>query len=184
MNSFFNSTKFGEQSASQQLSKESSTALAMDGQQGTAPAHQGSVFHIQNAGDLERQRQAATFLRSQLEKSLEERLTDAGLLSNAQLILLHQDQFNQPELTVDEILRLRGWFKDTTLNFFIYLEQALLEEFRKLSIGQRLKYAGLVDDTQLDVAIEYKRQTNIRMGHAIFLSGILDQITVDYFVQF
>jgi hypothetical protein len=153
-------------------------------QQETDPIRRNCLLQVQNANDVERKRQAAAFLRSQLDKSLEERLTDAGLLSNAQLILLRQDQCNQPDLTVEEILRLRGWFREITLNFFMYLEQTALPEFRNLSIGQRLKYAGLIDDQQLEMAMEYKRQTNIRLGHAIFLSGILSQTTVDYFVQF
>lgn len=126
----------------------------------------------------------AAFVRSQLEKPLEDRLADAGLLSRAQIMVLHQDQQQQPDLTVDEILRLRGWVNDTTLNFFMHLEQALLDEFKQLSIGQRLKYAGLVTDAQLETAIAYQQQTKIRMGHAIFLSGVLGQTTVDYFLQF
>jgi hypothetical protein len=133
--------------------------------------------------DTTAQRQRAAFLRSQLDKPLEGRLTDAGLLSNAQLLLLQQDQTYQPDLTVEDILRLRGWFKETTLSFFLHLEQTVLPEFQTLSIGQRLKYAGLVDDAQLEIAIAYQQQTNIRLGHAIFLSGILSQTTVDYFVQ-
>ncbi len=160
----------------------------------------GAVPHAQQAGssaprsqpaspeqlshqDTTDQRQRAAFLRSQLDKPLEGRLTDAGLLSSAQLLLLRQDQTYQPDLTAEDILRLRGWFKEVTLSFFLHLEQTILPEFQTLSIGQRLKYAGLVDDAQLEIAIAYQQQTNIRLGHAIFLSGVLSQTTVDYFVQ-
>ncbi|MCS6813291.1 MAG: hypothetical protein NZ772_06930 [Cyanobacteria bacterium] len=183
MNSFSNPTDLDDQSKSHLSSDTLLKALPPDSSPELNVACQPATpnqLHDSGADKL----QGAAFVRSQLEKPLEARLIDAGLLSRAQLIVLRQDQYLQPDLTVEEILRLRGWINDTVLNFFMHLEQALLDEFKQLSIGQRLKYAGLVTDAQLEIAIAYQQQTRIRMGHAIFLSGILSQTTVDYFLQF
>ena len=152
----------------------------------TSPLRKANLGKLQlEENDRYQPQQASNeFLQTQLQKSLEERLLEAGLMSASQLALVRMDQQTQPDLAIADILELRNWYSETVLHFFNYLETSVNEEFCSLSIGQRLKGAGLLDDAQLEIALEYKRQANIRLGHAIFLSGVLNQATVDYFAQF
>ncbi|WOD40328.1 hypothetical protein [Nodosilinea sp. E11] len=63
-------------------------------------------------------------------RPLGELLRRAGLLSQAQLEVVLQDQQWQPDLRLGDILELRGWVKRDAIEFFA-------EQWPKLATGSR-----------------------------------------------
>jgi|GEM_PF-3860748 len=112
-------------------------------------------------------------------------LVDAGLLTPYQVKVALVDQQYQPHYRFGEVLLARGWIKAATLEFFLHLERAFTPEFHRLKLGQRLQEAGLVSEADIQSAIaQQKHQQPLRLGQILFLKGLIQPKTADFFAQF
>lgn len=110
-------------------------------------------------------------------------LRKAGLLSPAQIEVILNDQAHDTSLRFGDILALRGWLNATTVDFFIeQLPHIALAQSRS-PIGQYLKQAGLLNDTQVDLLLDEQRYVKQRFGQLAVDKGWVKQATVDVLLE-
>ncbi len=115
-----------------------------------------------------------------------ERLLQAGLLSASQIsLIVLVDQKLYPEFKFGEILRLRNWLQQATLEFFINIDKLCTPDFCALPLGERLVRAGLITpaDVQTALNMQHDSQPYMRFGEILVKQGLMKQVTVDYFAQ-
>ncbi|MGA0199157.1 MAG: hypothetical protein ACO3NK_08550, partial [Prochlorotrichaceae cyanobacterium] len=109
-----------------------------------------------------------------------DRLAKANLLSPAQLQILEGDRALYPDMSIEEILTLRGWIRPKTLEFFQY-------NWVKLSpdhpIGYYLQEADLLTDQQVQELLRDQWQTGVKIGALAVMRGWLNQETINVFLQ-
>ena len=81
---------------------------------------------------------------------LGETLRDAGLITEAQLQTVLRDKQEYKEQKVGEILALRGWLKQETVDFFAEEWTRCLEQGAKYPIGEYLKQAALLNQENIE----------------------------------
>ena len=81
---------------------------------------------------------------------LGETLRDAGLITEAQLQTVLGDKQEYKEQKVGEILALRGWLKQETVDFFAEEWTRCLEQGAKYPIGEYLKQAALLNQENIE----------------------------------
>lgn len=108
-----------------------------------------------------------------------ELLVGRGLISNEQL----EEALDQQQVTgirLGDIILSRGWV--STVDFY----EALTDHFRRGRIGDLLLDAGLIEQWQLEEAIEYQAQWGTRLGDIILAKGwvkpyLLAQVLAGHF---
>lgn len=116
-------------------------------------------------------------------RPLGEMLQRAGLLSQAQLEVVLQDQQWQPDLRIGDILELRGWVKRDAIEFFAEQWPQLATSGRDNPIGYYFQQAGLLDSHQVDALLREQAQAGLRIGALAVLHGWLSQETLDWFLR-
>lgn len=116
-------------------------------------------------------------------RPLGEMLWRAGLLSQAQLEVVLQDQKWQPNLRIGDILELRGWVKRDAIEFFAEQWPRLATGGRDHPIGYYFQQAGLLDSHQVDALLKEQAQAGLRIGALAVLHGWLAQETLDWFLR-
>ncbi|MBE9160617.1 hypothetical protein IQ265_27905 [Nodosilinea sp. LEGE 06152] len=116
-------------------------------------------------------------------RPLGEMLRRAGLLSQAQLDVVLQDQKWQPDLRLGDILELRGWVKRDAIEFFAEQWPKLAIEGRNGPIGYYFQQAGLLNSQQVDALLKEQTQAGLRIGALAVLHGWLSQETLDWFLR-
>ncbi len=111
-------------------------------------------------------------------------LVEGGLLTPHQVKVALVDQQYQPRYRFGEVLLSRAWIKAKTLEFFLNLEQAFTSEFHRLKLGQRLKAAGLVSESDIQTALAQQQHQKLCIGKILFLNGLIQPRTADFFAQF
>lgn len=127
----------------------------------------------------EKQRQ----LQHYLDLPLGTRLLTAGLLTQGHIEVVLRDQEMRPDLLFGEILKLRNWVRDETLEFFLDLEFTDSQEFQELRLGQRLKLAGLVSQDEIMRALRRQHESTLRLGRILSRLGVLNSKTADFFAR-
>ncbi|WP_190694083.1 hypothetical protein [Nodosilinea sp. FACHB-141] len=110
-------------------------------------------------------------------------LQRAGLLSQAQLDVVLQDQQWQPDLRIGDILELRGWVKRDAIEFFAEQWPKLATIGRDNPIGYYFQQAGLLNSQQVDALLREQAQAGLRIGALAVLHGWLSQETLDWFLR-
>jgi hypothetical protein len=110
-------------------------------------------------------------------------LQRAGLLSQAQLDVVLQDQQWQPDLRIGDILELRGWVKRDAIEFFAEQWPKLAKGGRDNPIGYYFQQAGLLNAHQVDALLKEQAQAGLRIGALAVLHGWLSQETLDWFLR-
>lgn len=113
-------------------------------------------------------------------------LVEAGLISTAQLEMALTDQSQFFMLRLGEILALRGWLKQETVDFLVdKMNDIVSEDYHLLSqpIGQYFKEAGLLTDQQIDLILEEQQQLGIKFGYLAVLKGFLKEKTLIFFLE-
>ncbi|MBE9111911.1 hypothetical protein IQ273_21120 [Nodosilinea sp. LEGE 07298] len=110
-------------------------------------------------------------------------LRRAGLLSQAQLDVVLQDQQWQPDLRIGDILELRGWVKRDAIEFFAEQWPKLATGGRDNPIGYYFQQAGLLDSQQVETLLKEQQQAGLRIGALAVLRGWLSQETLDWFLR-
>lgn len=116
-------------------------------------------------------------------RPLGEMLQRAGLLSQAQLDVVLQDQKWQPDLRIGDILELRGWVKRDAIEFFAEQWPKLATGGRDNPIGYYFQQAGLLDSHQVEALLKEQAQAGLRIGALAVLHGWLSQETLDWFLR-
>jgi hypothetical protein len=116
-------------------------------------------------------------------RPLGEMLQRAGLLSQAQLDVVLQDQQWQPDLRIGDILELRGWVKRDAIEFFAEQWPQLVTIGRDSPIGYYFQQAGLLSSQQVDALLKEQAQAGLRIGALAVLHGWLSQETLDWFLR-
>jgi tetratricopeptide (TPR) repeat protein len=111
-------------------------------------------------------------------------LQQAGLISAAQVQqALKQQQQTNNNLKLGEILARQGRINSKTADFFA--EQWFnLPKQPKQPIGQYLKQAALLNESQIQAILNEQKQTQQKFGELAIAKGWLKQTTVDFFLRY
>ena len=122
---------------------------------------------------------------SSAKQPLGQILHQAGLISAAQIQLALRDQSFNQQMLIGEILTLRGWIQEETVDFFVNLFPIFVEQKQEKPLGYYLKQAGLLDNNQVKylLSLQNQRQSWIRFGKLAVINEILKQDTVDFFLK-
>jgi hypothetical protein len=118
------------------------------------------------------------------QKPIGEILREAGLIYEAQLEVALRDQAIYPDLRLGEILALRGWIKQQTVDFFAEEWSNLSGESSKKPIGYYLKQAALLDEKQIKFILEKQQDIKFHFGALAVFQGWLPPTTLDFFLNY
>ncbi|MGF1590674.1 MAG: tetratricopeptide repeat protein [Pleurocapsa sp.] len=111
-------------------------------------------------------------------------LQQAGLISAVQVQqALKQQQQTNSGLKIGEILASQGRINAKTADFFA--EQWFnLPKQPKQPIGQYLKQAALLNESQIQIILNEQKQTQQKFGELAIAKGWLKQTTLDFFLRY
>ncbi len=111
-------------------------------------------------------------------------LKRAGLVSESQITrALEVQQTTHRNLRIGEIIANYGWLKQETIDFFAdALPQ--IRNSPKQPIGQYLKRAKLLDDSQISQILAEQSYRNLRFGEVAVLKGWVKSETIDFFLRY
>lgn len=110
-------------------------------------------------------------------------LIQAGLLNEVQVQVALYDQKVNPNMRISEILALRGWIAEETVDFFELIWDMRRKQFDRENIGQYFVEARLMTDAQVDDVLEEQRSSPLRFGEIAVLKGYVKQETVSFFLK-
>ncbi len=110
-------------------------------------------------------------------------LRKAGLVSRAQVYLALEDQKNFPNLLLGEIMVLRGWLKQETVDFFVKQWPKIVKIGAVQPIGHYFRAAGLLDEQQIEVILKEQIHIGLRFGSVAVLKEWVKQTTLDFFLE-
>ncbi len=120
-------------------------------------------------------------------ETLIQTLIQAGLLSDTQAQVVRYDQELHPDMSLGEILSLRGWAVEETIDFFELLWEMRHTQPERKNIGQYLLEAHLIDEEQLeDILTAQKHDAwghSLRFGEIAVLKGYVNQHTIHFFIE-
>lgn len=117
------------------------------------------------------------------EGRLGETLQRADLVTETQVLIALNEQGRYLDLKIGEILALRGWIAEETVEFFAERWPGLLAQERRHPLGYYLKEAGLLSEEQIDRVLAVQEQLLLRFGEIVVRQGWLKQTTLDFFLQ-
>ena len=116
---------------------------------------------------------------------LGEILQSAALISAAQLEVAVHNQHQADNILLGEILALHGWIKQDTADFFAEQWPKLVQQiYRQQRIGDYLKSAALLNETQINSILKEQWQTGVKFGNLAVVKGWLKPATVDFFLTY
>jgi hypothetical protein len=123
--------------------------------------------------------------QSILNQRLGQILQQADLISPAQIELALIDQSIYQDLRFGEILALRGWIKQKTVDFFAEDLSVFTQEKQKKPLGFYLQKAELLNEKQIKLLLSMQNQgdTWIRLGKLVVMKGLLKPNTVEFFLE-
>ncbi|MBV5259627.1 hypothetical protein FLX56_14500 [Synechococcus moorigangaii CMS01] len=114
-------------------------------------------------------------------------LIQAGLLSETQAQVARHDLELHPEMSLGEILALRGWASEETIDFFELLWQMRHTQPERKNIGQYLLEARLITEEQLEDILTSQRHDawgrSLRFGEIAVLKGYVKSNTIHFFIE-
>lgn len=117
------------------------------------------------------------------EGRLGETLQRADLVTETQLLIALHEQGRYTDLKIGEILSLRGWIAEETVEFFAERWPSLLAEERRHPLGYYLKEAGLLSEEQIERVLAAQEELLLRFGEIVVRQGWLKQTTLNFFLQ-
>jgi hypothetical protein len=113
---------------------------------------------------------------------LGEILQQADLVSEKQVMLALHEQSRGADLRIGEILALRGWIDQKTVEFFGECWREILTQKSRNLLGYYLKEAGLLNHEQISRILIEQDSLWLRFGSVAVLKGWLKQTTLDFFL--
>ncbi len=120
--------------------------------------------------------------KSPSSQPLGEILREAGLVTEAQIQVALQDQQYSP-LPLGEILVVRGWLRQETVDFFAESWPRMVTTRDRRPLGYYLQQAHLLQEKQVNLILDEQRKSGVRFGFVAVLKGWLKQRTLDYFLE-
>ncbi|AIE74302.1 MULTISPECIES: hypothetical protein [unclassified Synechocystis] len=120
--------------------------------------------------------------KSPCSQLLGEILREADLITDAQIQVALQDQQYSP-LPIGEILVVRGWLQQETVDFFAESWPRMVKTRDRRPLGYYLQQAYLLQEDQVNLILEEQRKLGIRFGSVAVLKGWVKQKTLDYFLE-
>lgn len=118
--------------------------------------------------------------QTSLGKPLGKILEEAGLISSYQIDIALRDQVHNRNLLIGEILALRGWIHQETIDFFaVDFPLIKIQQHREL-IGIYLEKAKLLTPEQINAILEEQKHNYIRFASLAVLKGYLKQKTLNF----
>ena len=113
-----------------------------------------------------------------------ELLINSGLVSEAQVQVALRDQAILGRLhRIGEILALRGWVRQETIDFLIIDLPNIIQQASKLRLGEYLIQARLLTQEQVDELLKEQRQCGVRIGSLAVMHGWISKQTLDFFLE-
>ena len=110
-------------------------------------------------------------------------LINAGLLNEVQVQVAQHDQTLNPDMRLSEILSLRGWIAEETVDFFDLLWEMRVKQGDRQMIGEYFLEARLLTPAQVEDVVTEQKISNLRFGEVAVLKGYLKPETVRFFVK-
>lgn len=120
--------------------------------------------------------------QSPCSRLLGEILREADLITEAQIQVALQDQQYSP-LPIGEILVVRGWLHQETVDFFAESWPRMVKTRDRRPLGYYLQQAYLLQEDQVNLILEEQRKLGVRFGSVAVLKGWVKQKTLDYFLE-
>ncbi|MEA5512030.1 hypothetical protein VB715_19850 [Crocosphaera sp. UHCC 0190] len=114
---------------------------------------------------------------------LGEILREADLITSTQLQTALRDKGEYQGQRIGEILALQGWLKQETVDFFAEQWTTCLQQGPQYPIGEYLKQAGLIDETQIQQILREQQQIKLKFGQIAVGKGLVKQKTLDFFLN-
>ena len=112
-------------------------------------------------------------------------LLQAGLVSGDNVKQALQKQRNDGiKLRIGEILVSQGCINSRTADFFAEEWFDVIQTKSKQPLGQYLKQAALLSDSQIQAILNEQKQSKLRFGELAIAKGWLQQTTVDFFLRY
>ena len=113
-----------------------------------------------------------------------ELLVQAGLISQAQLTVALRDKGGSGKgYRLGEILALRGWIHQDTVDFFVRELSFRAQGSRHLKLGEYLILARLLTPLQVNQLLQEQEDSNIRLGSLAVSHGWIERQTLDFFLD-
>ena len=119
-----------------------------------------------------------------LEKPVSFLLLEADIVSPAQLQVAMHDQEIYEDLQIEDILALRGWIAEETIDFFTNQWPDILSGCQTQPLGFYLQAAGLLNGEQIEGILIEQKHLGIKFGSMAVLKGWLKQTTLDFFLRY
>ncbi|NOK70999.1 MAG: tetratricopeptide repeat protein [Chloroflexi bacterium AL-N10] len=110
-------------------------------------------------------------------------LQKADLISTEQIEMALRKQTKYKNKRLGEILASQGLIKQETANFFAEQWPTLVSETSQQPLGQYLKRAFLLNETQIEDILSEQKRTGLRFGTLVALKGLIKQTTINFFVE-
>lgn len=120
--------------------------------------------------------------QSPCSRLLGEILREADLITEAQIQVALQDQQYSP-LPIGEILVVRGWLHQETVDFFAESWPRMVKTRDRRPLGYYLQQAYLLQEDQVNLILEEQRKLGVRFGSVAVLKSWVKQKTLDYFLE-
>ncbi|MGI0482092.1 hypothetical protein ACN4EE_15065 [Geminocystis sp. CENA526] len=119
------------------------------------------------------------------KKKIGEILLEAGLISSEQLKIALAVQRQCLELRVGEILAIKGWLKQETVDFFVKtcLENKPVTYTQNQPIGYCFEKAGLLTQEQVNNVLKDQKKLGIKFCYLAVMKGFLKEKTADFFLE-
>lgn len=121
--------------------------------------------------------------RKWLARPIGEKLQEAGLISPYQIEVALIDQTSYIDTKFGEILALRGWLKQETVDFFVRDLPGLINQPQQIRLGDYFKAAALLEEEQITEILREQIQLGIKFGYVAVIKGYLKQETLDFFLR-
>ena len=109
-------------------------------------------------------------------------LLQAGLLSQEQLRIISQSQLQNCHQRFEEIVVMKGWLKQETIDFFANFPE-IRKRHRQKTIGQWCQLAALLDEKQIAVILNEQEKLGLKFGEIALRKGWLKLQTLDFLAE-
>jgi tetratricopeptide (TPR) repeat protein len=110
-------------------------------------------------------------------------LQKAGLVSPEQVKIALKALVSLPNCKIGEIMANKGWINQQTADFFAEQWPKLLTRKQQQPLGQYLKAAGLIDQSQIIAILLEQTDSGLKFGASAVIKGLISQTTLDFFLE-
>jgi tetratricopeptide (TPR) repeat protein len=110
-------------------------------------------------------------------------LQTAGLVSPGKVRIALKERLSSSNYRLGEIMARQGWISQQTADFFAEQWPQLPNREVQQPLGQYLKAANLIDDSQIETILQEQTASGLKFGEAAVLKEIISQTTLNFFLE-